>query len=150
MQVTDGPPMIKSENARLSLWVYVDIRDRDLGGYVADAREAVSRSVSLPAGYSLSWSGQFEYYERAVARLQWVVPGTLAIIFVLLFVIFGRVSPALLILGTLPFALVGAVWLMWLLGHRFSVASAAQYVSLFSDAVEAKEEKLRDESTRSL
>lgn len=128
--IIDGPPMIKSENARLSVWVYVDIRDRDLGSFVADARQAVAAQIQLPAGVSIAWSGQFEYLERATARLMWVVPATLAIIFLLLFLIFRRVAPALLILGTLPFALVGAIWLMYLLGHNFSVASAVGMIAL--------------------
>src|SRR5690606_9286250 len=112
----DGPPMIKSEDARLALWVYVDIRDRDLGRCVEDARQAVAREVQTPAGYSITWSGQFEYLERAAERLKLVVPATLAIIFLLLFLIFRRAGPALLILATLPFALVGAVWFMYVLG----------------------------------
>ena len=128
--ITDGPPMLKSENARLSVWVYVDIRDRDLGGFVADAREVVAAQVKLPPGVSIAWSGQFEYLERATERLMWVVPATLAIIFLMLFLIFHRIGPALLILGTLPFALVGAIWLMYLLGHNFSVASAVGMIAL--------------------
>jgi Cu(I)/Ag(I) efflux system membrane protein CusA/SilA len=136
VSIVDGPSMIKSENARLSMWVYVDIRERDLGSFVADARNAVASEVQLPAGVSLAWSGQFEYLERAAARLMWVVPATLASIFLLLFLIFRRVGPALLILGTLPFALVGAVWLMYLLGHHFSVASAVGMIALAGLAAE--------------
>jgi Cu(I)/Ag(I) efflux system membrane protein CusA/SilA len=134
--IVDGPPMIKSENARLSLWVYVDVRDRDIGGFVSDARDSVDAQVQMPAGVSLSWSGQFEYLERAAERLRWVVPATLAIIFLLLFLIFQRAGPALLILGTLPFALVGAIWLMHLLGHNFSVASAVGMIALAGLAAE--------------
>jgi Cu(I)/Ag(I) efflux system membrane protein CusA/SilA len=134
--IVDGPPMIKSENARLAVWVYVDIRERDLGSFVADAREAVAAQVSLPAGVSIAWSGQFEYLERASARLMWVVPATLAIIFLLLYLIFRRIGPALLILGTLPFALVGAIWLMYALGHNFSVASAVGMIALAGLAAE--------------
>ncbi len=134
--IVDGPPMIKSEDARLSLWVYVDLRDRDLGGFVADARELVARDVQMPAGYSLAWSGQFEYLERATERLKWVVPATLAIIFFLLFLIFSRVGPALLILATLPFALVGAIWFMYLLGHNVSIASAVGMIALAGLAAE--------------
>ena len=136
VSIVDGPPMIKSENARLSLWVYVDIRGRDLGSFVADAQQAVARQVEMPAGYSLGWSGQFEYLERATARLKWVVPATLAIIFLLLFLIFRRVTPALLILGTLPFALVGAVWFMYLLGHNVSIASVVGMIALAGLAAE--------------
>lgn len=134
--IVDGPPMIKSENARLSVWVYVDIRDRDLGSFVTDARETVAQQVQLPPGVSIAWSGQFEYLERATARLKWVVPATLAIIFLLLFLIFQRTGPALLILGTLPFALVGAIWLMYLMGHNFSVASAVGMIALAGLAAE--------------
>ena len=134
--IVDGPPMIKSENARLSVWVYVDIRNRDLGSFVADAREKVAQQVQLPSGVSIAWSGQFEYLERATDRLKWVVPATLAIIFLLLFVIFQRTGPALLILGTLPFALVGAIWLMYLMDHNFSVASAVGMIALAGLAAE--------------
>ena len=134
--IVDGPPMIKSENARLSLWVYVDIRDRDLGSFVADAFQTVAQEVQLPAGVSIAWSGQFEYLERATDRLKLVVPATLAIIFFLLFLIFQRARPALLILGTLPFALVGAIWLMYLMGHNFSVASAVGMIALAGLAAE--------------
>lgn len=134
--IVDGPPMIKSENARLSVWVYVDIRDRDLGSFVSDARETVAQQVQLPASVSIAWSGQFEYLERATDRLKWVVPATLAIIFLLLFLIFQRTGPAILILGTLPFALVGAIWLMYLMGHNFSVASAVGLIALAGLAAE--------------
>lgn len=136
VSIVDGPPMIKSENARLSLWVYVDIRGRDLGGFVAAAQEAIARQVELPAGYSLGWSGQFEYLERAQARLKWVVPATLAIIFLLLFLIFRKLTPALLILGTLPFALVGAIWFMYLLKHTISIASIVGMIALAGLAAE--------------
>jgi Cu(I)/Ag(I) efflux system membrane protein CusA/SilA len=136
IQVSDGPPMIKSENARPNLWVYVDIHERDLGGFVADAREAVAQQMQLPAGYSLTWSGQFEYFERATQRLSWVVPMTLGIIFMLLFLSFRRIGPALLILGTLPFSLVGAVWFLYLLGHHFSIASGVGMIALAGLAAE--------------
>jgi Cu(I)/Ag(I) efflux system membrane protein CusA/SilA len=136
IQVSDGPPMIKSENARPNLWVYVDIHERDLGGFVADAREAVAQQMQLPAGYSLTWSGQFEYFERATQRLSWVVPMTLGIIFMLLFLSFRRIGPALLILGTLPFSLVGAVLFLYLLGHHFSIASGVGMIALAGLAAE--------------
>lgn len=128
--------MIKSENARPNLWVYVDIRDRDLAGFVKEARAKVERELPLPAGYALAWSGQFEYFERAAKRLLWVVPMTIAIIFILLFLAFGRITPALLILGTLPFALVGAVWFLYLLGHNFSIASGVGMIALAGLAAE--------------
>ncbi|MEK6664486.1 MAG: efflux RND transporter permease subunit [Pseudomonadota bacterium] len=134
--IVDGPPMIKSENARPSLWVYVDIRDRDLGGFVKEAKAKIERELQLPAGYSLAWSGQFEYFERALKRLTWVVPMTLGIIFILLFLTFKRIAPALMILGTLPFALVGAVWFLYLLGHNFSIASGVGMIALAGLAAE--------------
>jgi Cu(I)/Ag(I) efflux system membrane protein CusA/SilA len=136
VKVTDGPPMLKSENARPSGWIYVDLRGRDLRSAVVDMQEAVNRQVKLPAGYSVAWSGQFEYLERATARLKIVVPATLAIIFVLLFLTFGRADEALLILATLPFALVGGFWLLYILGHAVSVASAVGFIALAGVAAE--------------
>ncbi len=134
--VQDGPPMLKSENARLSGWIYVDIRGRDLVAVVNEARAAVAKEVKLTPGYSVTWSGQFEYLERAKARLAIVIPFTLLIIFVLLFITFGSVGEALLIMATLPFALAGGVWLMWLLGHSVSVASAVGFIALAGVAAE--------------
>jgi Cu(I)/Ag(I) efflux system membrane protein CusA/SilA len=128
--VMDGPPMLRSENARLSGWVYVDIRGRDLKSAVTEMQQAVAKSVEMGAGYSVSWSGQFEYLERATAKLKVVVPATLLIIFVLLYLTFGRVDEALLIMATLPFALVGGCWLLFLLGHHLSVASAVGFIAL--------------------
>jgi Cu(I)/Ag(I) efflux system membrane protein CusA/SilA len=136
MKIADGPPMIKSENARPALWVYVDVRDRDLVGFVHAAQDMVAKELRLPVGYSITWSGQFEYFERAAKRLTWVVPATLAVIFVLLFMAFKRVGSALLILGTLPFALVGAVWILYLLGHNFSIASGVGMIALAGLAAE--------------
>jgi len=134
--VTDGPPQLKSENARLNGWVYVDIHGRDLGGYVREAREAVSAKLKLPAGYSVTWSGQFEYLERAEQRLQIVVPFTLFIILILLYLTFRAFVPALLIMATLPFALVGGLWLLWALGHHLSIASAVGFIALAGVAAE--------------
>ena len=128
--VMDGPPMLRSENARLSGWVYVDIRGRDLKSAVVDMQQAVAREVKLPAGYSVSWSGQFEYLERATAKLKLVVPATLFVIFVLLHLTFRRVDEALLIMATLPLALIGGFWLLFLLGHNISVASAVGFIAL--------------------
>jgi Cu(I)/Ag(I) efflux system membrane protein CusA/SilA len=128
--VADGPPTIKSENGRLSGWIYVDARGRDLASVVRDMRERVAREVRLPAGYSVTWSGQFEYLERAVARLKIVIPATLVIIFVLLYMTFGRVDEALLILASVPFALIGGFWFMYLLGHAMSVATAVGFIAL--------------------
>lgn len=136
VQVTDGPPMIKSENARPNVWVYVDIHDRDLGGFVKDAKALLDKELQLPAGYSLAWSGQFEYFERAAKRLSYVVPMTIGIIFILLFLSFKRMTPALLILGSLPFALVGAVWFLYFLRHHFSIASGVGMIALSGLAAE--------------
>jgi Cu(I)/Ag(I) efflux system membrane protein CusA/SilA len=130
IRIEDGPPMLKSENARLSGWVYVDVRGRDLKSAVTDMQQAVARQVRLPAGYSVSWSGQFEYLERAAAKLRVVVPATLAIIFVLLYLTFGRFDEAALIMATLPFALAGGAWLLWLMGHDLSVASGVGFIAL--------------------
>jgi Cu(I)/Ag(I) efflux system membrane protein CusA/SilA len=116
IRINDGPPMLKSENARLSGWVYVDIRGRDLSSAVHAMQQAVASEVKLPPGYSVSWSGQFEYLERATAKLKVVVPATLLIIFVLLYLTFKRIDEAALIMATLPFALAGGVWLLWALG----------------------------------
>ncbi|HYU70547.1 MAG TPA: efflux RND transporter permease subunit [Burkholderiales bacterium] len=136
VKISDGPPMLKSENARLSGWVYVDIRGRDLSSAVRDMQRAVAEKVKLPAGTSISWSGQFEFLERATARLKIVVPGTLAIIFVLLYFAFRRVTEALLIMATLPFALVGGFWLMYVLGYNMSIASAVGFIALAGVAAE--------------
>src|SRR5216117_680676 len=133
---SDGPPMLKSENARLSGWVYVDIRGRDLSSAVRDMQRAVAEKVKLPAGTSISWSGQFEFLERATARLKIVVPATLAIIFVLLYFAFRRAAEALLIMATLPFALVGGFWLMYVLGYDMSIASAVGFIALAGVAAE--------------
>ncbi|WP_058911729.1 efflux RND transporter permease subunit [Entomohabitans teleogrylli] len=134
--ISDGPPMLKSENARLSSWVYVDIRGRDLRSAVDAMQQRVAQQVVLPEGVTLSWSGQFEYLERAAAKLQIVLPFTLMIIFVLLYLTFRRISDALLIMGTLPFALVGGIWLLWLLGYNLSVAGAVGFIALAGVAAE--------------
>ena len=130
IRINDGPPMLKSENARLSGWVYVDIRGRDLSSAVHVMQQAVAKEVKLPAGYSVSWSGQFEFLERATAKLKIVVPATLLIIFVLLYMTFKRFDEAALIMATLPFALAGGFWLLWLLGHNLSVASGVGFIAL--------------------
>jgi Cu(I)/Ag(I) efflux system membrane protein CusA/SilA len=134
--LTDGPPQLRSENARLNGWVYVDISGRDLGRYVASAQKLVSQRVNLPPGYTISWSGQFEYLERAAKKLQLVVPFTLAIIFVLLYLTFRSFASAALIMGTLPFALVGGFWLLFLLGYNLSIASAIGFIALAGVAAE--------------
>jgi Cu(I)/Ag(I) efflux system membrane protein CusA/SilA len=134
--IADGPPMLRSENGRLSGWTYVDIRGRDLARTVKDMQAAVAREVKVPAGYSIAWSGQFEYLERATARLKVVVPATLAIILVLLYLTFRRMDEAVLILATLPFALAGGVWLLWILDHNVSVASGVGFIALAGVAAE--------------
>ena len=130
MRITDGPPMLRSENARLSGWVYVDIRGRDLRSAVQDMQKTVADKVKMPPGYSISWSGQFEFLERATAKLKVVVPFTLLIIFVLLYLTFKRFDEALLIMATLPFALVGGIWLLYLLSYNLSVAGAVGFIAL--------------------
>ncbi len=136
ISIADGPPMLKSENARLSGWVYIDLHGRDLGSAVREMQGRVASEVKLPAGYSIAWSGQFEYLERAAARLRLVVPATLLIIFVLLYLTFRSTSEAILIMGTLPFALVGGFWLMFLLGYHMSIASAVGFIALAGVAAE--------------
>ncbi|MBP2171388.1 Cu(I)/Ag(I) efflux system membrane protein CusA/SilA [Erwinia toletana] len=136
ISISDGPPMLKSENARLSDWIYVDLRGRDLKSAVTEMQNAVEQQVQLPEGVSLSWSGQFEYLQRATAKLQVVLPLTLAIIFVLLYVTFSSIRDALLIMATLPFALPGGVWLLWLLGYNLSVAAAVGFIALSGVAAE--------------
>ncbi len=128
--ISDGPPMLKSENARPSGWVYVDVRDRDLASVVEDLRKAVAEKVELKPGMSIAYSGQFEYLERANARLKLVVPATLLIIFVLLYLTFRRFDEAVLIMATLPFALVGGIWFLYLLGYHFSVATGVGFIAL--------------------
>ncbi|MGH8492201.1 MAG: efflux RND transporter permease subunit [Moraxellaceae bacterium] len=130
IQISDGPPMLKSENGRPSGWVYVDVRGRDLASVVKDLQAAVTKDVKLGAGMSLSYSGQFEFLERANARLKIVVPATLLIIFVLLYLIFRRADEALLIMATLPFALTGGIWFLYLLGYNLSVATGIGFIAL--------------------
>ena len=134
--ISDGPPMLRSENARLSGWIYVDVRGRDLASVVGDLRDAVAEHVDLPAGVSVHWSGQFEYLERAAAKLRVVVPATLLIIFVLLYLTFARFDEAALILLSVPFALVGGFWLLYVLGHALSIASAVGFIALAGVAAE--------------
>jgi Cu(I)/Ag(I) efflux system membrane protein CusA/SilA len=136
VDIADGPGMIRSENARPSGWVYVDLQGRDLGGYVREARERIASQLELPAGYSLSWSGQYEYLERAVDRLKVVVPATLAIIVLLLYLNFRNGRDVALILFTLPFALVGGVWLLYLLDYDLSIAAAVGFIALAGVAAE--------------
>lgn len=136
ISITDGPPMLRSENSRLAGYVYIDIRGRDLQSAVLDMQKAVAQQVSLPAGYAISWSGQFEFLERASAKLKLVVPFTLLIIFVLLYITFKQVDEALLIMATLPFALIGGAWLLWLIEFNLSVAGAVGFIALAGVAAE--------------
>ncbi|MGF6602166.1 Cu(I)/Ag(I) efflux system membrane protein CusA/SilA [Paraburkholderia sp. GAS448] len=134
--ISDGPPSIRSENARLSGFVYVDIRNTDLQSAVKAMQRAVAEKVVLPPGYSIAWSGQFEYLERAAAKLRTVIPVTLVVIFVLLFLTFNSAADALLLMSTVPFALVGGFWLIWMLGHAVSVATAVGFIALAGVAAE--------------
>jgi len=134
--ISDGPPMLKSENARPSGWVYVDVRERDLAAVAGDLRRAVAEQVKLEPGISVAYSGQFEYLERANARLKIVVPATLLIIFVLLYLTFGRMDEALLIMATLPFALTGGVWFLWAMGYHLSIATGVGFIALAGVAAE--------------
>ena len=134
--ISDEAPMLRSENARLNGWVYVDISNRDIGSFVADAKKMVGEQLVLPAGYSITWSGQYEYMERAKARLTYVVPLTVAIIVLLLYLAFRRVQEVLLILTTLPLAVVGGIWYVWLAGFNMSVAVGVGFIALAGVAVE--------------
>jgi copper/silver efflux system protein len=136
VQVADGPPMLKSENARPAGWVYIDVRGRDLASTVADLRRAVAQSLKSEAGLSVTYSGQFEYLERANARLELVVPGTLLIIFLLLYLAFHQIEEALLIMLTLPFALTGGVWFLYWMGYHFSIATGVGFIALAGVAAE--------------
>ncbi|HSJ48422.1 MAG TPA: efflux RND transporter permease subunit, partial [Gammaproteobacteria bacterium] len=136
VRIEAGANMIRSENARPNGWVYVDIQGRDLGSYVTAARQAVEEQVELPAGYALSWSGQYEYMERAIERLRVIVPVTLASIVLLLYLNFRRVAEVVIILAMLPLALVGGVWLLWLLEYNLSVAVGVGFIALAGVAVE--------------
>jgi len=137
INVKDGPPMIKSENARINGWIFVDTKDRDLGSYVNEARSLVAESVDLPPGYSISWAGQYEYMLRAMERLKIVVPITLIIVFMLLFLNFKRIADVILIMGFLPFALGGGAWLLYLLNYNLSVAVGVGFIALVGIAIEA-------------
>jgi Cu(I)/Ag(I) efflux system membrane protein CusA/SilA len=136
VEVADGPPMLKTENARPSTWIYVDVRGRDLNSVVTDLRRAVATDVKLPPGVSIAYSGQFEYLQRAAERLKLVVPATLAIIFLLLYATFRRWDEAALIMATLPFALTGGVWALYLLGFHQSVATGVGFIALAGVAAE--------------
>ncbi len=136
IDIADGPPMLRSENARLSGWVYIDVRGRDLRSAVNDMQAAVAKAVKTPAGYAVSWSGQFEYLERATERLKLLVPITLALIFVLLYLLFRSFGEAALVMAAVPFSLIGGFWLVWLMGHSISVATAVGFIALAGVAAE--------------
>ena len=136
VKITTGAPAIRTENALLSAYIYVDIRDRDIGSYVAEARQAVNDKVKFTPGTYVTWSGQFEYMERAIEKLKVVVPVTLLIIFVLLYLNFRRLTETLIVMLSVPFALVGGIWLMWLLGYNLSVAAAVGFIALAGVAAE--------------
>jgi Cu(I)/Ag(I) efflux system membrane protein CusA/SilA len=136
VSLAQGPANIRTENSQLAAYIFVDLRDRDLGSYVADAQKAVAAQVKFPPGYYVSWSGQFEYFERAKARLQLVVPVTVLIILLLLYLNFRSLSETLIVLLSVPFALVGGLWLIWWLGFNFSVAVAVGFIALAGVAAE--------------
>jgi Cu(I)/Ag(I) efflux system membrane protein CusA/SilA len=136
VRITKGAPAIRTENALLSAYIYVDIRDRDIGGYVGEARKAVAEKVKFPPGYYVTWSGQFEYLERAVEKMKIVLPLTLLTIVVLLYLNFGRMTPTLIVLLSVPFSLVGGIWLVWWLGYNLSVAVAVGFIALAGVAAE--------------
>jgi Cu(I)/Ag(I) efflux system membrane protein CusA/SilA len=136
VEVSKGAPSIRTENALLSAYIYVDIRDRDIGGYVADAKKAVAENVKFPPGYYVTWSGQFEYMERAIEKMKIVIPVTLLSIFLLLYLNFKRLTETFIVMLSVPFALVGGVWLMWLLNYNLSVAVAVGFIALAGVAAE--------------
>ncbi|MCR6496310.1 efflux RND transporter permease subunit [Thermomonas sp. S9] len=136
VSLSPGPPMLKSDNGRLVGYIYVDVAGRDLGSVVADLQHAVGEQVQLPPGYGIAWSGQYEYLQRAVTRLKWVVPAALAIIFLLIWLVFRRFGEVAIILLSLPLALVGGLWLIWLLGHAVSIATMIGFIALGGVAAE--------------
>jgi Cu(I)/Ag(I) efflux system membrane protein CusA/SilA len=136
VEIAKGAPAIRTENALLSAYIYVDIRERDIGGYVAEAKKAVAEHVKFPPGYYVTWSGQFENMEHAIEKMKVVVPITLLSIFLLLYLNFRRITETLIVMLSVPFALVGGVWLMWLLGYNVSVAVAVGFIALAGVAAE--------------
>jgi copper/silver efflux system protein len=136
VEIAKGAPSIRTENALLSAYIYVDIRERDIGSYVKEARQAVNAQVKFPPGYYATWSGQFEYMERAIEKMKLVIPLTLALIFLLLYLNFRRLTETLIVMLSVPFALVGGIWLMWLLGYNLSVAVAVGFIALAGVAAE--------------
>ena len=131
-----GPMVVRTEGAQQTAWVYVDVVGRDIGGYVADAKQQVERLVTMPPGYTMAWSGQYEYMQRAKERMKLVIPATLAIIFLLLYLNFKSVGESLIVMLSLPFALVGGIWIIWALGYNWSVAMAIGFIALAGVAAE--------------
>lgn len=136
IEVTKGPPAIKSENARLNAWIYVDLTTTDIGSYVNDAKKALDENIKIPPGYSIVWSGQYEYMERAQKKLQQAIPATLAIIFLLLYFYFKNIKESLIVMLSLPFSLVGGIWYIFALGYNLSVAVGIGFIALFGLAAE--------------
>lgn len=136
IKVIKGPPAIKSENARLNAWIYVDLTTTDIGSYVNDAKKAIDENIKMPPGYSIVWSGQYEYMERAQKRLQMAIPATLAIIFLLLYFYFKNIKESLIVMLSLPFSLVGGIWYIFALGYNLSVAVGIGFIALFGLAAE--------------
>jgi Cu(I)/Ag(I) efflux system membrane protein CusA/SilA len=137
IKLVKGPPSIRTENALLSTYIFVDIRDRDIGGYIADAQQAVREQVQFPSGYYATWSGQFEYMQRATDKLKVVVPLTLLIVFVLIYLNFNRLTETLIVMLSVPFSLVGGIWLMYWLGYNISIAVAVGFIGLIGIAAES-------------
>jgi len=131
-----GAPVIKTEGARPTAWIYVDLTTSDIGGYVGRARQLVNERIELPPGYSIVWSGQFEYMERAAERLRTIVPVTIAIVFLLLYIHFGTLAESLIVIGAMPFAIVGGIWLLWALDFDISVAVSVGFIALAGVASE--------------
>ena len=136
ISLVDGPALIKTEDARLNGWVYINIKDRDLGSYVKDAQKLVAENIKLPVGYSISWSGQYQYMLRAIEKLQYIVPLTLILIFVLLYLNFRNMTEALMVMGALPLALVGGIWFIYIMGYNMSVAVGVGFIALAGVAAE--------------
>jgi len=136
VRVVDGPPMIKSENGRLTGWVYITINDSDIGRYVARAKEALNKNIKLPSGYTLNWAGQYQYMERAQQRLTYVIPLTLFIIWIFLYISFRSISDSVMVMLAVPLALTGGFWLLWALGFNLSIAVAVGFIALAGVAAE--------------
>ncbi|MBX3616723.1 efflux RND transporter permease subunit [Nitrosomonas sp.] len=137
VKLTQGPPSIRTENALLSAYIFIDIRDRDIGGYIADAQQAVREQVQFPQGYYATWSGQFEYMERATEKLKLVVPLTIALVFLLVYLNFGRLTETLIVMLSVPFSLVGGIWLMYWLDYNLSIAAVVGFIGLIGIAAES-------------